>query len=201
MKIVLASANAGKQREFTALLAPYGIELLLQTALGIKSIEETGTTFAENALLKARHAARMAKLPALADDSGLEVDALEGAPGVRSARFAGVAANDADNNALLLDRLSGTAPPERTARYRCVLALVRGAEDPAPLMAEGSWEGHIGLTPIGHGGFGYDPLFLPAGMSGTAAELPLEVKNRLSHRALALAQLVTKVAVEFGRRP
>jgi XTP/dITP diphosphohydrolase len=201
MKIVLASANAGKQREFTALLAPCGIELLLQTALGIKSIEETGTTFAENALLKARHAARMAKLPALADDSGLEVDALEGAPGVRSARFAGVAANDADNNALLLDRLSGTAPPERTARYRCVLALVRGAEDPAPLMAEGSWEGHIGLTPIGHGGFGYDPLFLPAGMSGTAAELPLEVKNRLSHRALALAQLVTKVAVEFGRRP
>jgi XTP/dITP diphosphohydrolase len=201
MKIVLASANAGKQREFTALLAPYGIELLLQTALGIKSIEETGTTFAENALLKARHAARMAKLPALADDSGLEVDALEGAPGVRSARFAGVAANDADNNALLLDRLSGTAPPERTARYRCVLALVRGAEDPAPLMAEGSWEGHIGLAPVGHGGFGYDPLFLPAGMSGTAAELPLEVKNRLSHRALALAQLVTKVAVEFGRRP
>jgi XTP/dITP diphosphohydrolase len=201
MKIVLASANAGKQREFTALLAPYGIELLLQTALGIGSIEETGTTFAENALLKARHAARAAKLPALADDSGLEVDALGGAPGVRSARFAGVAANDADNNALLLDRLSGTALPERTARYRCVLALVRGAEDPAPLMAEGSWEGHIGLAPVGHGGFGYDPLFLPAGMSGTAAELALEVKNRLSHRALALAQLVTKVAVEFGRRP
>jgi XTP/dITP diphosphohydrolase len=201
MQIVLASANAGKQREFTALLAPYGIELLLQTVLRIDPIEETGATFADNALLKARHAARAARLPALADDSGLEVDALGGAPGVRSARFAGLAASDADNNALLLDRLSGTALPERTARYRCVLALVRGAEDPAPLMAEGSWEGHIGLAPIGHGGFGYDPLFLPAGMSGTAAQLSLEVKNRLSHRALALAQLVTKVAVEFGRRP
>jgi XTP/dITP diphosphohydrolase len=201
MQIVLASANAGKQREFTALLAPHGIELLLQTALGIESIEETGSTFAENALLKARHAARAARLPALADDSGLEVDALRGAPGVRSARFAGVSASDADNNALLLDRLAGTALPERSARYRCVLALVRGADDPAPLMAEGSWEGHIGPAPVGHGGFGYDPLFLPAGMSGTAAELSLEVKNRLSHRALALAQLVTKVAVEFGRRP
>jgi XTP/dITP diphosphohydrolase len=201
MQIVLASANAGKQREFTAMLAPYGIELLLQTALGIESIEETGATFTDNALLKARHAARAARLPALADDSGLEVDALGGAPGVRSARFAGVAASDADNNALLLERLAGTALPRRTARYRCVLALVRGAEDPAPLLAEGLWEGLIGFAPVGHGGFGYDPLFLPAGMSGTAAELSLEVKNRLSHRALALAQLVTKVAVEFGRRP
>ena len=201
MQIVLASANAGKQREFTALLAPYGIELLLQTALGIESIEETGATFADNALLKARHAARAASLPALADDSGLEVDALGGAPGVRSARFAGLAASDADNNALLLERLAGTALPQRTARYRCLLALVRDADDPAPLLAEGLWEGHIGLAPTGRGGFGYDPLFVPAGMTGTAAELPIEVKNRLSHRALALAQLVTKVAVEFGRRP
>ena len=201
MQVVLASANAGKQREFAALLAPYGIELLLQTALGIESIEETGATFAENALLKAHHAARAARLPALADDSGLEVDALRGAPGVRSARFAGAAASDADNNALLLERLAGTALPERTARYRCVLALVRGPDDAAPLLAEGLWEGRIGLTPVGHGGFGYDPLFLPVGMSGTAAELSLEVKNRQSHRALALAQLVTKVAAEFGRRP
>ena len=201
MQVVLASANAGKQREFAALLAPYGIELLLQTALGIESIEETGATFAENALLKAHHAARAAGLPALADDSGLEVDALRGAPGVRSARFAGAAASDADNNALLLERLAGTSLPERTARYRCVLALVRGPDDAAPLLAEGLWEGRIGLAPVGHGGFGYDPLFLPVGMSGTAAELSLEVKNRQSHRALALAQLVTKVAAEFGRRP
>jgi XTP/dITP diphosphohydrolase len=120
---------------------------------------------------------------------------------VRSARFAGAAASDADNNALLLERLAGTSLPERTARYRCVLALVRGPDDAAPLLAEGLWEGRIGLTPVGHGGFGYDPLFLPVGMSGTAAELSLEVKNRQSHRALALAQLVTKVAAEFGRRP
>jgi XTP/dITP diphosphohydrolase len=201
MQIVLASANAGKQREFTALLAPYGIKLLLQADLGIESIEETGATFADNALLKARHAARMAKLPALADDSGLEVDALGGAPGVRSARFAGVSASDADNNALLLERLAGTATPKRTARYRCVLALVRSADDPAPLMAEGQWDGRIGLEPVGQGGFGYDPLFMPAGMTGTAAELPIEVKNRLSHRALALTQLVAKVAAELGRRP
>ncbi len=201
MQIVLASANAGKQREFTALLAPYGIELLLQTTLRIEPIEETGATFADNALLKARHAARAARLPALADDSGLEVDALGGAPGVRSARFAGVAASDADNNALLLERLAGTALPERTARYRCVLALVRRADDPAPLLAEGLWEGRIGLAPVGHGGFGYDPLFLPAGMMGTAAELPIEVKNQLSHRALALAQLVAKVAAGLGPPP
>src|SRR5271170_3947898 len=199
MQIVLASANAGKQREFTALLAPYGIELLLQTALGIDPIEETGATFADNALLKARHAARAAGLPALADDSGLEVDALDGAPGVHSARFAGFSVSEADNNALLLKRLAGTALPQRTARSRCVLALLRGADDPAPLMAEGPWEGRIGLAPVGHGGFGYDPLFLPAGMTGTAAELPIEVKNRLSHRALALSQLVTKVAAELGR--
>ena len=201
MQIVLASANAGKQREFTALLAPYGIELLLQTALGIDPIEESGATFADNALLKARHAARAAGLPALADDSGLEVDALGGAPGVRSARFAGLAASDADNNALLLERLAGTALPQRTARYRCVLALVRGADDPAPLLAEGLWEGRIGLAPVGHGGFGYDPLFLPAGMTGTAAELPIEIKNRLSHRALALVQLVAKVAAGLGHSP
>jgi XTP/dITP diphosphohydrolase len=201
MQIVLASANAGKQREFTALLLPYGIELLLQAALGIEPVEESGATFADNALLKARHAARAAKLPALADDSGLEVDALGGAPGVRSARFAGLAASDADNNALLLERLAGAALPERTARYRCVLALVRSADDPAPLLAEGLWEGLIGLAPAGHGGFGYDPLFLPAGMTGTAAELPIEVKNRLSHRALALAQLVAKVAAGLGRSP
>jgi len=199
MQIVLASANAGKQREFTALLAPHGIELLLQTALRIDPIEESGATFADNALLKARHAARAARLPALADDSGLEVDALGGAPGVRSARFAGLAASDADNNARLLERLAGTALPERTARYRCVLALVRGADDPAPLLAEGLWEGLIGLAPVGRGGFGYDPLFLPAGMTGTAAELPIEVKNRMSHRALALAQLVAKVAAGLGR--
>lgn len=190
MKIVLASANPGKQREFAALLAPHGIELLLQSALGIESIEETGNTFVENALLKARHAAARSKLPALADDSGLEVDALAGAPGVRSARYAGEEASDGDNNALLLKRLNGVPAPLRTARYRCVLALVRSTADPAPLLAEGHWEGRIALAPLGTGGFGYDPLFLPADRPGSAAQLSAEEKNSISHRGRALQALL-----------
>jgi XTP/dITP diphosphohydrolase len=190
MQLVLASANSGKQRELAALLAPHGLELLLQSALGIASIEETGGTFLENALLKARHAARHSGLPALADDSGLEVDALGGAPGVYSARFAGAGASDADNNALLLSRLMGVAMPLRTARYRCVLALVRTAEDPRPLLAEGQWEGRIGLAPQGTGGFGYDPLFLPDERAGTAAQLAAADKNAISHRGRALQVLL-----------
>jgi XTP/dITP diphosphohydrolase len=190
MKIVLASANSGKQREFAALLAPHGIELLLQSTLGIESIEETGSSFVENALLKARHAAARSTLPALADDSGLEVDALAGAPGVRSARFAGEDVSDGDNNALLLKRLKGVPAPLRTARYRCVLALVRSAADPAPLLAEGLWEGRIALAPLGAGGFGYDPLFLPADRSGSAAQLSAADKNSISHRGRALQALM-----------
>jgi XTP/dITP diphosphohydrolase len=190
MQLVLASANSGKQRELAALLAPLGLELLLQSALGIASIEETGSTFLENALLKARHAARHSGLPALADDSGLEVDALDGAPGVYSARFAGEGASDADNNVLLLSRLNGVAMPLRTARYRCVLALVRTAEDPRPLLAEGQWEGRIGLAPQGAGGFGYDPLFLPDDRAGTAAQLTVADKNAISHRGRALQALL-----------
>lgn len=190
MKVVLASANPGKQRELAALLAPLGFELLLQSALGIDSIEETGSTFLDNALLKARHAAQCSGLTALADDSGLEVDALGGAPGVRSARFAGEGASDADNNALLLSRLAGVAAPLRTARYRCVLALVRSASDPAPLIAEGCWEGRIGLVAQGSGGFGYDPLFLPEDRPGTAAQLTGADKNAISHRGRALQALL-----------
>jgi XTP/dITP diphosphohydrolase len=190
MKIVLASANPGKQREFAALLAAHGIELLLQSALGIDSIEESGNTFVENALLKARHAALRSALPALADDSGLEVDALDGAPGVRSARFAGERASDADNNALLLSRLAGVPAALRGARYRCVLALVRNASDAAPLLAEGAWEGRIAQAPAGSGGFGYDPLFLPADRPGTAAQLAPEAKNAISHRGRALQALL-----------
>jgi XTP/dITP diphosphohydrolase len=190
MQLVLASANSGKQRELAALLAPHGLELLLQSALGIASIDETGSTFSENALLKARHAARHSGLPALADDSGLEVDALGGAPGVYSARFAGEGASDVDNNALLLSRLTGVAVPLRTARYRCVLALVRTAEDPRPLLAEGQWEGRIGVAPQGSGGFGYDPLFLPDDRPGTAAQLTAEDKNAISHRGRALQALL-----------
>jgi len=193
VKLVLASANAGKQREFAALLAPLGIELLLQSALGIDSVEETGTTFEANALLKARHAASCAGRPALADDSGLVVDALDGRPGVWSARFAGAGASDADNNAQLLSQLAGVPRERRGARFRCILALVRSSDDARPLLASGSWEGSIALRPAGAGGFGYDPLFIPAGQQLTAAELPAAQKNALSHRARALAALLAQL--------
>jgi XTP/dITP diphosphohydrolase len=193
LKLLLATANAGKQREFAALLAPLGLELLLQSALGIDSVAETGATFEANALLKARHAASRARLPALADDSGLEVDALEGRPGVWSARYAGSAATDDDNNARLLAELAGVPPERRGARYRCVLVLVRDAADTAPLIASGSWEGRIATRPSGHGGFGYDPLFVPAGHEVSAAELPVARKNALSHRGKALAALVAQL--------
>jgi len=193
LKLVLASANAGKQREFAALLAPAGIELVLQSALGIDSVAETGTTFEANALLKARHAAGRSGLPALADDSGLEVDALDGRPGVWSARYAGAMATDADNNARLLSELAGVPEERRGARYRCVLALVRTAHDAAPLIASGSWDGRIAARPAGGGGFGYDPLFVPEGHTVSAAELPAVQKNALSHRGKALADLVAQL--------
>jgi XTP/dITP diphosphohydrolase len=193
LKLVLASGNAGKQREFAALLAPLGMQLLLQSALGIDSVAETGTTFEANALLKARHAASRARLPALADDSGLEVDALDGRPGVWSARYAGATATDADNNARLLSELAGVPPERRGARYCCVLALVRSADDAAPLIARGSWQGRIGTRAAGAGGFGYDPLFVPEGHDVTAAELPAQQKNTLSHRGRALAALVAQL--------
>jgi XTP/dITP diphosphohydrolase len=194
VKLVLATANAGKQREFAALLAPLGIELVLQSALGINAAVETGTTFEANALLKARHAAARARLPALADDSGLEVEALDGRPGVWSARYAGATATDADNNAQLLADLTGVPPERRSARYRCVLALVRTADDAAPLIASGSWQGRIATRAAGGGGFGYDPLFVPEGQVLTAAELPPAQKNTLSHRARALADLVAQLS-------
>jgi XTP/dITP diphosphohydrolase len=193
LRLVLASANPGKQREFEALLSPFGMSLTLQSELGITSIEESGTTFEANALLKARHASRLSALPALADDSGLEVDALGGRPGVRSARYAADAASDEENNALLLHELQGVPAQRRTARYHCVLVLVRDASDPAPLIARGSWEGRIGVRRAGDGGFGYDPLFLPEGQQCSAAQLPPEVKNQLSHRGKALAALVAQL--------
>jgi XTP/dITP diphosphohydrolase len=195
-RVVLASANAGKQREFAELLGALGIELILQSTLGIASIAETGSTYEANALLKARHAADLSGLPALADDSGLEVDALGGAPGVHSARYAGEGASEQDNNARLLAQLLSVPQAARTARYRCVLALVRTADDSAPLLAYGSWPGSIAPAPRGAGGFGYDPLFIPERpfMAGrepqTAAQMPLELKNRLSHRAMAMRSLM-----------
>jgi XTP/dITP diphosphohydrolase len=193
MRVVLATANPGKQREFATLLAPRGLELVLQSDLGIESVEETGNTFEDNALLKANHAAAVSGLPALADDSGLEVDALGGRPGVWSARFAGPGATDEQNNARLIADLAGVPDEQRTARYRCVLALVHGVGDTQPILAQGSWEGRIGHAPVGSGGFGYDPYFLPAGLNCTAAELSSARKNALSHRGAALRDLIARL--------
>ena len=195
-RAVLASANVGKLRELAALLAPAGLELIAQGALGIEPVPETGSTFLENALLKARHAAQVSRLPALADDSGIEVDALGGRPGVWSARFAGEGASDAANLARLMDELEGIPEARRGARYRCVIVWVRGPDDAAPLITRGTWEGRIALTPRGSGGFGYDPAFVPAGEQRTAAELPAEEKNAVSHRGQALRALVA--ALEAG---
>ena len=189
-RAVLASANPGKLRELAALVAPAGIELVSQGELGIEGVAENGSTFLENALLKARHAARRAQLPALADDSGIEVDALGGRPGVYSARYAGEGASDAANLSLLLSELDGVPEARRTARYRCIVVWVRTADDPAPLAGEGTWEGRIALTPRGSGGFGYDPAFIPAGERRTAAELSPQEKNGVSHRAQAWHALV-----------
>lgn len=191
-RLVVATGNAGKLREFRALLAGLATEILPQTDLGVPSPEETESTFVGNALLKARHAARLTGAAALADDSGLEVDALGGAPGVRSARYAGEGADDAANNARLLEALAGVPAPRR-ARYRAAVVLVEGPGDPAPRIASGTWEGRIALAPRGTGGFGYDPLFLVGDGELTAAELPPGLKNRISHRAQALAALLAQL--------
>lgn len=188
-RIVLASGNAGKLAEFGNLFASTGLELVPQHKLGVDDVEETGLTFVENALLKARHAARITGLPALADDSGLCVDALAGAPGLYSARYAGRHGNSTANNAKLLRELDDIPASRRGAFFICVLALLRSADDPAPLIAEGRWPGRVLEAPGGTGGFGYDPLFLPHGQTLSAAELDPALKNRLSHRGQALAVL------------
>ncbi|MCL2657202.1 MAG: RdgB/HAM1 family non-canonical purine NTP pyrophosphatase [Betaproteobacteria bacterium] len=186
-KLVLASNNAGKLREFAALLAPLGIEVIPQAALNVPEAEEPHVTFVENALAKARHCAQVTGLPALADDSGLCVDALAGAPGVYSARFAGEPKSDQRNNALLIEKLAGET--NRRAHYVCVLALVRHAEDPQPIITDGEWFGEIIDTPRGANGFGYDPHFLIPELGQTAAELDAQLKNTLSHRGAALRHL------------
>jgi len=196
-RTVLASGNAGKLKEMRAILAPLGLELLAQSSLGIESPPETGSTFLENALVKARHAAREAGLPALADDSGIEVDALDGRPGVRSARFAGEGASDADNLHKLLAELHDVPLEFRQARYHCVIAFVRRHDDPQPIVAHGTWEGRIALEPRGSGGFGYDPIFLPADAQCTAAELDPAAKNEVSHRAQALRAWVAAAGEEL----
>ena len=197
-RVVLASGNPGKLREFSALFAPLGIELVPQGELGVSDAEEPHATFVENALAKARHASAHTGLPALADDSGLCVAALGGAPGVYSARYAqrhGGEKSDAANNALLVRQLAGQ--PDRRAWYVALLVLVRAADDPQPLIGEGIWHGEIVDAPRGPHGFGYDPHFLLPDLGATAAELPPAEKNRVSHRARALRQLLEKLAVEL----
>ncbi len=195
-RVVLASGNAGKLREMRALLAGCGLEVLPQSEFGIEPPHEDGSSFVENALIKARHAARLSGLPAIADDSGLAVDALAGRPGIHSARFAGEDCSDEDNNARLLAELSDVPAGSRSARYHCAMVFVRDAGDRAPIVREGRWEGSIGFERRGAGGFGYDPLFLVAGDTRTAAEMPAGEKNRVSHRAQALGALVEALREE-----
>jgi len=191
--LVLASANPGKLRELAAMLADFGYRLRAQSEFGVESVPETGTTFVENAIIKARHAAAETGLPALADDSGIEVDALYGAPGVHSARFAGADAGDDANNALLVEKMRGVPAERRGARYRAVIVLMCHAADPSPLICEGSWEGIIQLEPRGEGGFGYDPYFYLPDLGCTSAELSAGEKNRLSHRGQAIAELLRRL--------
>ena len=196
--IVLASGNRGKLRELSQLMAPMGFEVTPQGTLGIDTPPETGTTFESNALLKARFAAERSGLPALADDSGIEIDALGGRPGVFSARYAGEGASDDENLRKMLRELQGVPLERRTARYQCVIVLVQNARDGHPVIARGTWEGRIGLTPRGTGGFGYDPIFVPAGLSCTAAEMTAEQKNAVSHRGQALRELVALVGMRVA---
>lgn len=192
-KLVLASNNQGKLRELGELLAPLGLQPIAQGELGVGEAEEPACTFVENALLKARHAAQQTGLPALADDSGLAVDALGGQPGVRSARYAGVDASDAENVQALLTALKAVPEAERTAQFHCVLVYLRHAEDPTPIICHGRWPGRILEHPTGSGGFGYDPVFFAPEFGCSAAELTREQKGRVSHRGRALRLLVEQL--------
>ncbi|MCW4150920.1 RdgB/HAM1 family non-canonical purine NTP pyrophosphatase [Halomonas janggokensis] len=196
--LVLASGNVGKLKEFNELLAPLGFDVRTQADYGVHDVAETGVTFVENALIKAREASRQSGLPALADDSGLEVDALQGAPGIYSARYAGEPKSDQRNNAKLLEALQDCPEGQRTARYWCVLVYLRHPEDPVPVIVQRSWEGEVLAHPRGEGGFGYDPLFWLPDQSSSVAELPSETKNRLSHRGRALSGLVDVLKVAHG---
>jgi len=193
MRVVLATGNPGKLQELRAMLEPLAIEVVPQSQFTRTAIPETGLTFVENAIIKARHAAQLAKLPAIADDSGLEVDALQGAPGIYSARYAGEHASDEDNLRKLLGVLSGRKAAERTARYCCALVYMRWEHDPFPLISQASWEGRITEAPRGSSGFGYDPIFELSQRSVTVAELPAAEKNQLSHRGKAVRGLVAQL--------
>lgn len=193
MRVVLATGNPGKLGEMQEILAPLSIEVVAQSDFGYPEAEETGLSFIENALLKARHATLQTGLPAIADDSGLEVDVLNGAPGIYSARYAGPDATDADNNRELLDALQGKSADQRHARFQCLMVFMRHPEDPTPVISQGTWEGRILDAPRGNGGFGYDPLFLIPDRNQTSAELAPEVKNELSHRGRAMRGLLTQL--------
>ena len=195
--LVLASGNRGKLREMTAMLEPLGWSVRPQGDWDVPDAVEDGLSFVENALIKARHAARLTGLPALADDSGLAVDALDGAPGIYSARYAGGAGDDA-NTQKLLRALAGVPEGERSAHFYCAMALMHHAEDPAPLIAVGRWDGTITQAPSGDGGFGYDPVFFVPETGCTSAELPAETKNRMSHRGRALSALVALIQDDPG---
>ncbi|MCL1141535.1 RdgB/HAM1 family non-canonical purine NTP pyrophosphatase [Shewanella gaetbuli] len=187
-QIVLASGNKGKQKEFDQMLAKFNIEVLAQSQFDVPEVPETGTTFVENAIIKARHAAQITGLPAIADDSGIEVDALEGQPGIYSARYSGIAATEQSNYEKLLDAM--TLHTDRKARFQCVLVYMRHAKDPTPIICQAAWEGTINHAPQGTQGHGYDPVFIPEGFDKTASELTSDEKNAHSHRGKALALLV-----------
>jgi len=197
-RVVLASNNTGKVREIGQLLSDQAIEVLPQNDFGVPEVEETGLTFVENAILKARNAAHFAGLPAIADDSGIEVDALNGAPGIYSARFAGSDASDEDNLQKLLAELKDVPEAKRSARFQCLMVYMRHENDPTPLIFQGTWEGRILFEPRGSGGFGYDPVFFVPDQNCTSAELAPEDKNRLSHRGQALRQLVAALEQSGG---
>ncbi|MEL0654507.1 RdgB/HAM1 family non-canonical purine NTP pyrophosphatase [Pseudoalteromonas issachenkonii] len=194
--LVLATGNPGKVKELANMLSPLNINVVPQSDFNVGEVAETGTTFVENAIIKARHAAKITGMPAIADDSGLEVDGLNGAPGVYSARFAGTGASDQDNIDKLLVDLGDN--PIRSARFWCVLVLMRHADDPTPLICSASWEGEITLTQNGNGGFGYDPVFFVAEQSCTSAELTKEQKNAVSHRGQALQKLLLELQQKGG---
>lgn len=196
-KIVLATGNKGKVKELAKLLAPLDFEVLPQSEFAVSEVAETGTTFVENAIIKARHAARITGLPAIADDSGLAVDALGGAPGVYSARYAGEDASDKDNINKLLLALKDVPTPQRGARFLCVLVYMRSADDPTPIICQGEWHGHITQELKGNFGFGYDPVFWLTEQACTSAQLNSEAKNSLSHRGAAIKLLVQQLTTQL----
>lgn len=191
--VILASGNPGKLREFNILLQQVGFNVKPQSEFDVSNVEETGLSFIENAIIKARHACANTGHPAIADDSGIEVDALQGAPGIYSARYSGEGANDQTNNQKLLDALKDVPEKQRTARYQCLLVFMQHENDPTPIIAQGSWEGRILEKPMGDGGFGYDPIFWVPTHNCSSAQMSKEEKNRISHRAIAMQSLMQKI--------